>query len=108
MILSENSIEHALLTFGALRAGAAAVPVSPTYSFGSDLERLGYALELIEPGLVYAKDAKRYARALSCAAAPERRVVTEKVSLSCCATSMRQRSRRAARKLAATRSRRSC
>src|SRR5262249_39108168 len=56
MILSENSIEHALLTLGGLRAGVAIVPVSPTYSFGKDLSRLGYALELIEPGLVFAQD----------------------------------------------------
>ncbi len=49
MILSENSIEHALLMLGAMRAGVAVVPVSPTYSFGHDLGRLGYALELTRP-----------------------------------------------------------
>jgi feruloyl-CoA synthase len=72
MILSENSLEHALLTLGALRAGAAAVPISPTFSFGSDLSRLGYALELIEPGLVFAQDGARYAAALKYSAAPGR------------------------------------
>ena len=41
MILSENSIEHALLMLGAMRAGVAVVPVSPAYSFGHDLGRLG-------------------------------------------------------------------
>jgi feruloyl-CoA synthase len=64
MILSENSIEHALLTLGAMRAGVAVVPVSPTYSFGKDLSRLGYALELTTPSLVYASDPVRYAAAL--------------------------------------------
>jgi feruloyl-CoA synthase len=64
MILSENSIDHALLMLGAMRAGVAVVPVSPTYSFGTDLGRLGYALELAAPALVYAGDAARYARAL--------------------------------------------
>jgi feruloyl-CoA synthase len=64
MILSENSIEHALLMLGAMRAGVAVVPVSPTYSFGHDLGRLGYALELTQPALVYAADAERYAPAL--------------------------------------------
>jgi feruloyl-CoA synthase len=64
MILSENSIEHALLMLGAMRAGVAVVPVSPTYSFGHDLGRLGYALELSRPSLVYAGDAVRYAPAL--------------------------------------------
>jgi feruloyl-CoA synthase len=76
MILSENSIEHALLTFGALRAGAPVIPVSPTYSFGSDLDRLGYALGLIEPGLVFAKDSARFALALDYASAPGRRILT--------------------------------
>jgi feruloyl-CoA synthase len=69
MILSENSIEHALFMLGALRAGAAVVPISPTYSFGTDLSRLRYALDLIQPGLVYAQDAARYAAALSYATA---------------------------------------
>jgi feruloyl-CoA synthase len=64
MILSENSIEHALLMLGAMRAGVAVVPVSPTYSFGHDLGRLGYALELTRPILVYAGDSVRYAPAL--------------------------------------------
>ena len=64
MILSENTIEHALLMLGALRAGVAVVPVSPTYSFGKDLARLGYALELTPPSLVYAGDAARYGAAL--------------------------------------------
>jgi feruloyl-CoA synthase len=87
MILSENSIEHALLTFGALRAGVPVIPVSPTYSFGSDLDRLGYALDLIEPGLVYARDGARFAQALEFAmgrspsaatagAQPNRRILT--------------------------------
>lgn len=76
MILSENSIEHALLTFGALRAGAPVIPVSPTYSFGSDLDRLKYALELIEPGLVYARDGARFAQALEFSYAPNRRTLT--------------------------------
>jgi feruloyl-CoA synthase len=64
MILSENSIEHALLMLGAMRAGVAVVPVSPTYSFGHDLGRLGYARELTQPSLVYAGDPVRFAPAL--------------------------------------------
>jgi feruloyl-CoA synthase len=75
MILSENSIEHALLTLGAMRAGAAVAPVSPTYSFGKELSRLGYALEMTEPGLVYAGDAPRYAPALDYVKSPGRRII---------------------------------
>lgn len=76
MILSENSIEHALLTFGALRAGVPVIPVSPTYALGSDFDRLGHALELIEPAVVFARDAQRCARALEFARAPDRLIVT--------------------------------
>jgi feruloyl-CoA synthase len=76
MILSENSIEHALLMLGVLRAGAAVVPVSPSYSFGSDLSRLEYALELIRPGLVFAADATRYASALALCQSPQRRTIS--------------------------------
>src|SRR5271167_353846 len=75
MILSENSIEHAVLTLGAMRAGVAVVPVSPTYSFGKDLARLGFALELAKPALVYAGDGARYATALEYAKAPGRRII---------------------------------
>jgi feruloyl-CoA synthase len=75
MILSENSIEHALLMLGAMRAGVAVVPVSPTYCFGNDLSRLGYALELTAPALVYAGDAVRYAAALEYVKTPGRQTV---------------------------------
>ena len=76
MILSENSIEHALLMLGAMRAGVAQVPVSPTYSMGRDLQRLGYALELTQPSLVFAQDAHRYGAALQFAAAQGRRTIS--------------------------------
>lgn len=82
MILSENSIEHGRLTLAALRAGAALVPVSPTYSFGKDVasgnesSRLGYALEMINPGLVFARG-PRYAKALASTAKPGRYLATE-------------------------------
>jgi feruloyl-CoA synthase len=82
MILSENSIEHGLLTLASLRAGAAVVPVSPTYSFGKDVtvdngpSRLGYAVEMIDPGLVFARGA-RYANALASTGKPGRHLATE-------------------------------
>jgi feruloyl-CoA synthase len=58
-----------------MRAGVAVVPVSPTYSFGQDLSRLGYALQLTEPALVFAQDTERYAAALDLAKARGRRVL---------------------------------
>src|ERR1700728_2891733 len=77
MILSENSIAHALLMLGAMRAGVAVVPVSPTYSFGSDFSRLEFALQMMAPALVYAGDARRYGAALDYAKAPGRRMISD-------------------------------
>lgn len=64
-ILSENSIEHALLALGCLYAGVPYCPVSPPYSLVSqDFEKLRHVLETLTPGLVFAADAARYARAI--------------------------------------------
>ena len=76
MILSENSIEHAVLNFAALRAGATVVPVSPSYSLSGEFTRLKHVLELADPGLVFAQDATRYAAALELSAAPGRILAT--------------------------------
>src|SRR5450755_430920 len=66
MILSGNSIDHALLAFGALYAGIPFCPVSPAYSLVSkDYGKLGYLMELLTPGLVFADDATKFADALS-------------------------------------------
>ncbi|WP_422006431.1 AMP-binding protein [Pyruvatibacter mobilis] len=57
MILSGNSIEHALMTYGAILTGAPAVPVSPSYSLiSSDYAKLRYVFELIEPQAIFVQD----------------------------------------------------
>ena len=63
-ILSDNSLENALLVFGALRAGALVAPISPNYSLSGDFARLDHALSVVEPGLVFAQESARYAAAL--------------------------------------------
>lgn len=64
-ILSENGIEHALLALGCLYAGVPYCPVSPPYSLVSqDFDKLRHVLATLTPGLVFAADAARYARAL--------------------------------------------
>ena len=63
-ILSDNSLENALLVFGALRAGALVAPISPNYSLSGDFTRLDHALSVVDPGLVFAQDSLRYAAAL--------------------------------------------
>ena len=66
MILSGNSVDHALLAFGALYAGIPFCPVSPAYSLVSrDYGKLGYLMKLLTPGLVFADDADKFAGALA-------------------------------------------
>src|SRR5450631_2567776 len=66
MILSGNSIDHALLAFGALYAGIPFCPVSPAYSLVSrDYGKLSYLMKLLTPGLVFADDATTFADALA-------------------------------------------
>ncbi len=65
VILSENSLEHALLSLGCMVAGVPFVPTSPPYSLVSqDFEKLRHVLRTVTPGLVFASDA-RYAKAIA-------------------------------------------
>ena len=71
MILSRNSVDHALLTYAAMLARAPACPVSMAYSLmASDFERVRYVADLIEPGAVFAEPAPLYARAMAALARP--------------------------------------
>src|SRR5690242_15558872 len=65
-ILSDNSIDHALLALGAMHVGIPAAPVSPAYSLMSkDFGKLKYIFELLKPGLVYAAEPKKFEPALA-------------------------------------------
>jgi feruloyl-CoA synthase len=65
VILSGNSIDHALVAFGALYAGIPFCPVSPAYSLVSkDFGKLSYLMKLLTPGLVFTDDADKFAHAL--------------------------------------------
>ena len=65
-ILSDNGIDHALLALGAMHVGIPAAPISPAYSLMSkDFGKLKYIFELLNPGLVYAADAKKFEPALA-------------------------------------------
>ena len=65
VILSGNSIDHALMAFGALYAGIPFCPVSPAYSLVSkDYGKLAFLMKLLTPGLVFADDATKFAGAL--------------------------------------------
>jgi feruloyl-CoA synthase len=66
VILSENSIEHALVALGCMLAGVPFVPTSPAYSLiSTDFEKLRHVLRTVTPGLVFASDASRYGKAMA-------------------------------------------
>ena len=65
-ILSDNGVDHALLSLGAMHVGIPAAPISPAYSLMSkDFGKLKTIFELVRPGLVYAADPQRFAPALA-------------------------------------------
>jgi feruloyl-CoA synthase len=64
-ILSENSLEHALIAIGAMTVGIPYCSVSPAYSLLSqDFEKLKHIFATITPGFVYASDWERYGKAM--------------------------------------------
>ena len=76
VILSENSIEHALLAVGCMVAGVPFVPTSPAYSLiSTDYEKLRHVLRTVTPGLVFASDAARYGKAIAATQQPGVEVV---------------------------------
>jgi feruloyl-CoA synthase len=66
VILSANSIEHAMMTYAAYQAGLTVVPVTPALSLQPEAEgQLRERLARVRPGLVFVQDATDYARALA-------------------------------------------
>ncbi|WP_394829432.1 AMP-binding protein [Pendulispora albinea] len=71
MILSDNSVDHALLALGAMVGGIPIAPVSTAYSLVSrDHEKLRALYTLLRPGWIYAEDAEAYGDALAALATP--------------------------------------
>ncbi len=65
MILSGNSINHALLMLGGFIAGVPIAPVSVAYSLLSqDLAKLKYIFDEVRPALIFAENGGMFARAL--------------------------------------------
>ena len=66
VILSDNSVDHALLALGAMHVGVPVAPVSPAYSLMSkDFAKLKAIFELLRPGLVWTSDPEKFAPALA-------------------------------------------
>lgn len=65
VVLSDNSIEHAIVMLAAMHVGIPSVSVSPAYSLLSgDFAKLRSIVSLVEPGLIYANSPGRYRLAL--------------------------------------------
>jgi feruloyl-CoA synthase len=61
MILSDNSIEHALLALAAMHVGIPAVPVSSTYALVSkDHAKLRTIVDAVKPAVIFVLDANRF------------------------------------------------
>ncbi|GGD76583.1 feruloyl-CoA synthase [Emticicia aquatilis] len=65
VILSENSLEHALLVLASVHIGITYTPISPPYSLVSDdFGKLKHCLELMTPKVIFAQSGKVYQKAL--------------------------------------------
>jgi len=66
VILSDNSIDHALFALGAMHAGVPAAAISPAYSLVSkDFDKLKSMVRLLEPGAIHVSSLKPFAPALA-------------------------------------------
>ena len=82
VILSGNSIDHALVAFGALYAGVPFCPVSPAYSLVSkDYGKLAFLMKLLTPGLIFVDDADKFADALNTNVPPGNEIVAAQGAL---------------------------
>jgi len=65
LLLSGNSIAHALVKFGGMAVGVPACPVSANYGLmDSNFARLRHVVQLTRPRVVFVEQAKPFARAL--------------------------------------------
>jgi feruloyl-CoA synthase len=70
VVLSDNAIDHALLTLAAMYVGRPVCAVTPAYSrMTNDHAKLARIVERLRPALVYASGAQAYAPALAAIAA---------------------------------------
>ncbi|MBI1407747.1 MAG: AMP-binding protein [Caulobacter sp.] len=64
MVLSANSIEHALIMVGCYTAGIPVAPISPAYSLiSTDHAKLKHCVEVVKPKVVFAQSGELFARA---------------------------------------------
>jgi feruloyl-CoA synthase len=77
MILSENSLAHATLIFGAIAAGVPVCSVAVNYSLlGGDFERLRRVSALVRPRVIFAEQGAAFAAAIRAIASDDAIVVS--------------------------------
>jgi feruloyl-CoA synthase len=65
MVLSANSVEHALVMLGCYTAGVPIAPISPAYSLiSSDHAKLKHCFATVRPKAVFVQDSGMFARAI--------------------------------------------
>nr|WP_315245126.1 feruloyl-CoA synthase [uncultured Albidiferax sp.] len=75
-ILSENDLDHALLSLGCLVAGVPQCTVSTAYStISQDFDKLRHVVDTLTPGLVFASSGERFGRAITATMGPDVQVV---------------------------------
>src|SRR3954471_899760 len=66
VILSDNSVEHALFALAAQHVGVPSAAISPAYSLMSkDFDKLRSMVALLQPGAIYVSATKSFAAALA-------------------------------------------
>ncbi|MDP1585764.1 MAG: feruloyl-CoA synthase [Bradyrhizobium sp.] len=65
VILSDNSVDHALFALAAMHAGVPAAAISPAYSISRDFDKLKSMISLLDPGAIYVSSTKPFAAALA-------------------------------------------
>ena len=80
-ILSENSLEHALLALGCMTVGVPYCSVSTAYSLMSqDYAKLRHVLGTLTPGLIYASDWEKYGKAIDAVVNSDTEVATNSIA----------------------------
>ena len=76
-VLSDNSIDHALIALGAIHVGVPVVPISPAYSLASrSFTKLRHIMDVAQPGLIFVADGELFAPALNATASDTEIVVS--------------------------------
>lgn len=66
VILSDNSVDHALFALAAMHVGVPAAAISPAYSLVSrDFDKLKSMIRLLDPGAIYVSGTRPFAAALA-------------------------------------------